>query len=419
MKPRQFAQSVTRKLQDEGYTALFAGGCVRDALLGREPKDYDVATSATPDQVQQLFGRRKTIAIGKSFGVITVIGPKGVTPIEVATFRRDGGYSDGRRPDSVQFTDAREDAIRRDFTINGMFVDPVTDEVIDYVGGRADIDAKVIRAIGDAGQRIEDDKLRMLRAVRFASVLGFEIETETMQAVQQRASEIRVVSGERIGNELARMLTGAGRHAAFRLLLDSRLWSEVLPAGQMAWTNDPNDWVVAFQRLSVVSGDDFAVVIAALLYEPLSNGETIGHRSPLLSDLRTAWRLSNVVTERVQWILQHVEVLASADRSPWSAVQPVLLSPHAAAGVDFLLAHDPSAKSAREFCLEKLKLPDHQLNPPPLIGGKKLIKLGAAPGPQFSDLLRHLRVMQLDGELVTREDAVAWVQETLGVKSEE
>ena len=171
---RQFAIEVVQTLQSAGHQALWAGGCVRDQLLDRTPKDFDVATSANPDQVREVFGKARTLSIGASFGVITVLGPpgSGADPIEVATFRRDGGYSDGRRPDTVEFTDAKEDALRRDFTINGMFFDPVESKVIDYVGGKEDLKAQVVRAIGDPNERIEEDKLRMLRAVRFASTLS-------------------------------------------------------------------------------------------------------------------------------------------------------------------------------------------------------------------------------------------------------
>ena len=187
MESRDFAIEVVKTLQAAEHEALWAGGCVRDQLLGRTPKDYDVATSASPEQVRDVFGKRRTLPIGASFGVITVLGPKGsgVDPIEVATFRRDGGYSDGRRPDAVEFTDAKEDALRRDFTINGMFFDPVESKVIDYVGGKEDLAARVVRAIGDPSERINEDKLRMLRAVRFASTFGFELESATLAAVQQ------------------------------------------------------------------------------------------------------------------------------------------------------------------------------------------------------------------------------------------
>ena len=211
MTPRQWALEIVNQLQQAGYQTLWAGGCVRDALLDIKPKDYDVATAATPDEVQQLFGVKKTLSIGKSFGVITVIGTKSSGHIEVATFRRDGEYSDGRRPDSVQFTDAKEDAMRRDFTINGMFYDPIAEKVIDFVGGESDLERKLIRAIGDADQRIEEDRLRMLRGVRFAATYGFEIEAATMAAIQKRAADIDSVSPERIGTELRRMLAHRGK----------------------------------------------------------------------------------------------------------------------------------------------------------------------------------------------------------------
>ena len=229
---REFAIQVTQKLQSAGYTALWAGGCVRDQLVGKAPKDYDVATNATPEQVRELFGKKRTLAIGESFGVITVLGPKSADPIEVATFRRDTGYSDGRRPDAVEFTDAREDAIRRDFTINGMFFDPIKQEVIDYVGGQEDLQRRVVRAIGDPHERIAEDKLRMLRAIRFAAVFDFELHHDTLLAVQQHVQDIKVVSGERIGAELRRMFNHSNRAVAVRLLSQSKLLPEILPGGE-------------------------------------------------------------------------------------------------------------------------------------------------------------------------------------------
>ena len=231
MNQKQFASEVTVSLQRAGHTAYWAGGCVRDAILGRAPKDYDVATSATPDEVRELFGFKRTLPIGASFGVITVVGPKSAGQIEVATFRRDGGYSDGRRPDSVEFTDAREDAVRRDFTINGMFFDPATEEVIDFVGGQEDIKRQVIRAIGDPHKRIEEDKLRMLRAVRFAATYEFALDPQTRDAVSAHAAEIEVVSGERIGAELVRMLSHPTFRIAVEKLHQTGLWKYILPSG--------------------------------------------------------------------------------------------------------------------------------------------------------------------------------------------
>ena len=218
MTPRAFSVEVVEKLQSVGFEALWAGGCVRDQILGIQPQDYDVATNATPDQIRGLFGKNKTLAIGAAFGVITVLGPKTAGQVEVATFRKDGGYSDGRRPDSVEFTDAKEDALRRDFTINGMFIDPTTDQLIDYVNGEDDLSKRIIRAIGTPEDRIQEDKLRMLRAVRFAATYEFEIEPATMLAIQNAATDISVVSGERIGTEMRRMLAHPNRATAISLL---------------------------------------------------------------------------------------------------------------------------------------------------------------------------------------------------------
>ena len=220
---------VMAKLSDAGFVAYLAGGCVRDALLGRPPKDFDVATNATPESVRDVFGRKRTLAFGASFGVIGVLPEKSskqsnaVLPTEVATFRSDGDYSDGRRPDSVQYGSAEEDALRRDFTINGMFYDPVAAKVIDYVGGQDDLQSGVLRTIGTASHRIDEDKLRMLRAVRFATTLGFAIHDDTRNAIRDHASEIAVVSGERIGTEMRKILKSENVAEGLRKLFDCDL----------------------------------------------------------------------------------------------------------------------------------------------------------------------------------------------------
>src|SRR5438874_6755264 len=191
MTDRAFATDVVRRLKEAGFEALWAGGCVRDQMLGREPDDYDVATSARPEQVQALF--RRTVAVGVSFGVVEVLGPRtpdGPLKVQVATFRRDAAYSDGRHPDAVTFSTAREDAERRDFTINGMFFDPLEERVIDYVGGEADLKAGIVRAIGDPLQRLTEDKLRLLRAVRFAARFAFTLDPTTAAALKSMADEI-------------------------------------------------------------------------------------------------------------------------------------------------------------------------------------------------------------------------------------
>jgi poly(A) polymerase len=218
--------AVLKKLRDAGFTAYFAGGAVRDKLLGRSPKDYDVATSALPEQVEELFP--KTVAVGKAFGVIMVVQDR--FEIEVATFREDAGYQDGRRPDSVHFCGAEEDAKRRDFTVNGMFLDPVTDEIIDYVGGREDLKKKVIRAIGDPDRRFAEDHLRMLRAVRFAHTLGFAIDPATREAIKAHAPDLAKISIERIENEFSRILTESHKPGdALRDLVELGLMKHIIP----------------------------------------------------------------------------------------------------------------------------------------------------------------------------------------------
>ena len=226
---RRFAFEVVRQLRGAGFEAYWAGGCVRDQLLGRTPKDYDVATNAMPDQVRTLFGRRRTLAIGAAFGVIAVIGPKAAGMVEVTTFRRDAAYSDGRHPDSVAFSTAEEDASRRDFTINGLFYDPIDQRVIDYVGGQQDLAAKHLRAIGNARERFAEDKLRMLRAVRFAATFALTLDDETRAAIVEMAAEIHVVSPERIAMEMRRLLADSSRAIGVWLMLETKLAEQLLP----------------------------------------------------------------------------------------------------------------------------------------------------------------------------------------------
>src|SRR4051812_43094736 len=219
LSERDFAVDVVRRLRGAGHQALWAGGCVRDELLGLTPKDYDVATSARPEEVRGLF--RRTVAVGMSFGVVEVLGPytsAGRLLVQVATFRSDGVYSDGRRPDSVVFSSPREDALRRDFTINGMFFDPIKGELIDYVGGQDDLRRQVLRAIGDPLQRFSEDKLRLLRAVRIAARFGLEVERGTADAIRAMADQIGVVSAERIADEVRKMLVDRHRVRALSLI---------------------------------------------------------------------------------------------------------------------------------------------------------------------------------------------------------
>ncbi len=401
MESRTFAIEVVKTLQAAGHEALWAGGCVRDQLLGRTPKDYDVATSAEPGEVRNVFGKRWTLPIGASFGVITVLGPKGsgVDPIEVATFRRDGGYSDGRRPDAVEFTDAREDALRRDFTINGMFFDPIESKVIDYVGGKEDLKAKVVRAIGDPKARIEEDKLRMLRAIRFASTFDFELESATLAAVQQNATQIGAVSGERIGAEMRRMLAGPNRAVAVELLRESKLLEEILPSGESLYA-DSKKWNAMLAAIRQLSELDFSAATAITLQaiiEKLGVGEVVDR-----------WKLSNDEKKSIGWISKNWKTLAVGHQKRWSEIQPVLLHQDASRALAVVDAfarsstpEDTQALEAISFCRQRLAWSTDQLNPQPLLDGGDLIDLGIERGPKFKQILDAVRSAQLDGEIET------------------
>lgn len=408
---KEFATDVTRELQAAGFTALFAGGCVRDALLGKSPKDYDVATNATPNQVRDLFGRKRTLAIGESFGVITVLGPRSVQPIEVATFRRDGGYSDGRRPDSVEFTDAEEDAKRRDFTINGMFFDPLTETVIDYVGGQEDLQRNQIRAIGDAEARIEEDKLRMLRGVRFAATYGFSIEAQTLAAIQKRAVEISAVSPERIGAELTRMFGHPSYVAAFELLLKSKLWRKVLPTELLGNAEAETVRLNELKRLQISedNANQVATVIAVLMRPALETQRRSQKGNSLLAQLKSVWKLSNELTNSIGWIIDSIDILAQCHQKKWSQVQPWLVHDDAAAALDVVEAVGDDVRASVEFARAKILLPKEELNPDPLVSGQDLIDMGIEPGPKFKTILQAVRDGQLAGEIQTREQALNWV----------
>ncbi len=294
--PREFAVRVVRRLQEAGHTALWAGGCVRDLLLGLSAADYDVATSATPDEVRTLFGHRRTLAVGASFGVIVVVGRGDEGQVEVATFRTEGPYLDGRRPERVEFATAEQDALRRDFTINGLFLDPLTDEVFDYVGGRADLERRVLRAIGDPVERFREDKLRMLRGVRLAARFDYALDPHTAAAITAHADEILVVSQERIAQELKKMLEHPRRVAAIRLAEELGLLARILPEGTGELPRD---------RLSRLEEPSFALALAALL----ADGDA--PRTPC-----RRLKLSNDATDRVVWLVEQMRGSAMWRRIP-------------------------------------------------------------------------------------------------------
>ena len=396
--PRQFALEVVQTLQQSNYEALWAGGCVRDQLLNRKPKDYDVATSATPEQVRQVFGKKRTLPIGAAFGVISVLGPKSAGPIEVATFRRDGGYSDGRRPDSVEYTDAREDALRRDFTINGMFFDPINETVIDYVGGKEDLAAQQIRAIGNPHERIEEDKLRMLRGVRFAATYGFELESSTLSAIQQHANEIDAVSGERIGAEMRRMLASRYRQTAVELLRESQLLEEIIPDFDLYFTQwSAEDWETCETNLARLDSDDFSSAAAILLQ--------MGIEKSGIEPIANRWKLSNDEKRTISWVCKHWQTLDRSDELPWSIVQPMLLNQDVNHALNVATAIRGETSPGILLCRERLKWPQEKLDPVPLLDGGDLIRLNVKRGPQFKTILNQVRAAQLDGQISTVAEA--------------
>ncbi len=410
-KQQAFALDVVRQLRAVGYEAYWAGGCVRDQLMGRSPKDYDVATSAVPEEIQKVFGRsRKTLAVGAAFGVIAVVGPRGAGQIDVATFREDVSYSDGRRPDAVRFTNAREDALRRDFSINGMFFDPISKEVLDFVGGQEDLRQGIIRAIGNPHQRFTEDKLRMLRAVRFAAYFGFSIEPATFEAICTMARGITAVSAERIANEMRMMLARYGRRRAIELLLETGLLELVLPEA-VPKLREHAHREQTLTRLDALVDPSFPLSLAVLLSAEGDDRSVLG--SNIARRVAARWRLSNEEADRTDWLLENRHALASAADQPWSRLQPVLVHEGAA---ELLTMTDTAAAVGLaqhddvEFSRVKLALPSAQLNPPPLMTGDDLIQLGIPQGKAYARLLRLARDAQLDAEIQTRDEAIELVR---------
>jgi poly(A) polymerase len=395
---RRFADEVVRKLRAAGFEAFWAGGCVRDQLLERTPKDYDVATNAAPPQIREIFGRRRTLAIGASFGVITVIGPKSAGMIEVATFREDAAYSDGRHPDHVTFSSAREDAARRDFTINGLFYDPLEDRVIDYVGGQEDLKLRRIRAIGNPRERIAEDKLRLLRAVRFSATFDFALEEETRAAIVEMADQIGVVSPERIAMEMRRMLVDPSRMAAVRLLLATNLATTVVP--EIVPNND--DQAQRLEQALTVLGrlkdPAFPLALAALLHTA-SDADGV-------KKVSSRWRLSNKETERAIWLVENQRAIINPQAMKWSTLQPILIDEGIHDLLELMEASSREGDKAAAYCLNKLLQPPEVLDPPLLVTGEDLIQLGIPQGPKYRTILQKIREMQLDGELLTREAAL-------------
>ena len=401
---RSQAVEVVRTLQNAGFRALFAGGCVRDEILGLSPTDYDVATDARPEQIGELF--RSTAHVGAHFGVVIVRTGKG-EGVEVATFRRDGDYSDNRRPDSVEFASEIEDAKRRDFTINALFLDPLAAEdaptihghVVDHVGGLADLKACVVRAVGFAEDRLREDHLRALRAVRFAARLGYEIEPDTAKAIREHAGQLRGVSVERIGHELRRMLAHPSRAEAARLIVDLGMEAPIF-GSQIDHAR--------LRLTQLIPEAPFEWALAAWVLDREGPDANV-------ASYRKALCLSNEESSLVRSIVEIVGVLGG----PWEAIgvagQKRLASRDGFYGALAVYeAKDPGPASMVREKVSALASTPGGIAPNPLIGGDELIAMGFAPGPRFACVLRDVYDAQLEGRISDLEGAKALAQKLLG-----
>ncbi len=426
------ARSIVQRLRDAGFTAFYAGGCVRDALLGKSPKDYDVATDARPEQVQKLFPH--TYAVGAHFGVI-VVHERG-HDFEVATFRSDGAYVDGRRPSDVTFSSPQTDAERRDFTINGLFFDPLKDEVIDYVGGRADLAARKLRAIGDAASRFREDKLRLLRAVRFAASLGFETDPATWAAVCQHARDIHDVSAERIREELVRIFTSPTRVRGFDLLVESGLMHEVLPeitalrgCEQPPQFHPEGDVFVHTRAMLGLLPEQVSVgLVFGVLFHDIGKPGTFtvdetgrirfnGHDklgAEMAEIIMTRLRFSRDETDAVVAIVanhmhfMHVQDMRVAKLKRFMA-RPDFEDEMELHRVD--CSSSNGDLSNYDFLRTKREeFASAPLIPPPLLTGHDLKTLGISPGPRYKEILDAVSTRQLEGALTSREEALEWVK---------
>jgi len=417
---REYAVEVVRRLQDAGYRALWAGGCVRDFLMGRMPQDYDVATDAHPDTVRELFGRRRTLAVGASFGVIVVVGSKNSGNVEVATFRTEGPYVKGRRPGHVVFSTPEEDAQRRDFTINGMFYDPIAEKVYDYVGGEKDLAAGIVRAIGNPADRMSEDKLRLLRAVRFTATLEFELDPATADAIRAHACDIRVVSAERITQELRKMLLDSHRRRAMELARQLGLLAEIIPELASVLRSGPSDdvnseWTCGLRRLQLLNEPGFELGTAALLL-------AVPDAWSVARKICKRLRMSNEEIETVGWLLQHLPNVKTSRTKSLAELKRLLVHPSAwdlieLARVD-TLAEDGELSSVMH-CEEFLRqTPAARLDPPPLISGAELIAMGLRPGKLFGRILDAVRDAQLNEEISTKDEAMLLVKRLLDQQNE-
>jgi poly(A) polymerase len=429
------ACAVVRRLQEAGFVAFYAGGCVRDQLMGVAPHDYDIATNARPEEVQGLF--RRTVAVGLHFGVIVVL--ESGHEFQVATFRNDGQYIDGRRPESVTFATPEEDAARRDFTINGLFFDPIAGRLIDYVGGQEDLARKVLRAIGNPADRFREDRLRLLRAVRFTTTLGFDLDAPTWRAVCQHAAQITEVSAERIREELIKIFVSPRRQCGFDLLDESGLLAAVLPeiealkgCAQPPQFHPEGDVFVHTRiMLGLLPAEVSVPLVFSVLFHDIGKPATFavdpdgrirfsGHDklgAEMTERVMTRLRFSRAeIDATVEAVANHM-VFKDVQQMRVAKLKRFLARPYID---DELELHRVDCTSSHGMLdnyqylhAKREEFASEPLIPPPLLTGRDLIALGLRPGPRFSEILEAVQSRQLEGSLTTHEAAVAWVKNEL------
>ena len=439
MEPRELANSICDQLQRNGFDALLVGGCVRDLLLGRTAVDYDVATNASPQQVLSLFP--EGIAVGAQFGVILV--PQDGIKVEVATFRSDLGYSDGRHPDAVVFANTpQEDVQRRDFTINGLLMRHDTGEVLDFVGGTADLQAGIVRTIGDPARRFAEDKLRLVRAIRFAARFGFTIEPETFSAIRQYAREIQQVSAERVRDELTKLLTEGAARRAFELLDETGLLPAILPEIEaMKGVEQPPQfhpegdvWIHTLLMLQQLpTGTPPTLAWGVLLHDvgkpaTFRSAEETGDRIRfdghvdvgvrMTQEIARRLRFSNDDSDQIQALVANHMRFKDVEQMKSSTLKRFLRLPHFVEHLELhrldCLSSNRRLESYRFIQQVLAETPPEEIRPPRLITGDDLKQMGYSPGPNFSFALRAVEDAQLDGRLHSQEQAKEYVRQLLG-----
>ena len=434
MTSETLARSIVARLRAAGHQAYLVGGCVRDLLLGRAPKDFDVATDARPDRVSELFERSEQV--GAHFGVVLV--RENTSQVEVATFRSDASYSDGRRPDAVRFEgDPRQDAMRRDFTINALLLDPDTNEVLDFTGGREDLRRRVVRAIGDPDERFQEDHLRLIRAVRFAARLGFEIEPATMAALQRLHGLIVKVSPERVRDELARILTEGGARRGFELLEETGLLGDILPeVAAMKGVAQPPEfhpegdvWTHTLLLLEKLRDPTVTLAAGALLHD-VGKPPTFrvadrirfdGHVEEgvrLAHGILTRLRFSSDQIGQIEALIAHHMRFKDTGQMRESTVKRFLRMENFAEHLELhrldCLSSSGKLDTYKRVLARLEELGEEELRPKPLLTGRDLIEQGYTPGPAFGKMLAAVEDAQLEGSVGNKEQALALVRAEFG-----